>query len=261
MWFVRASPIRGAAILGLVFLVLAGCGGMGIRARAPATSSLPGAKVFDNAGCGGCHTLQAAKSKGTVGPDLDQLRPDAQRVARQVKNGGVGMPSFAKKLSEVEISQVAEFVSESTRASTMGGSVAARLQARRHEDRGLRGDRLPLLRAGVREHLVQGQPEDGPRSVRQGHQDARADRARLPPDRPRDRRRSALTLTTATSARRSSPAGRAAPPATTTASSSGPSSESTRASSAPRRGSSARAPRSASPSSSPTSACTGSGMG
>jgi hypothetical protein len=35
------------------------------------------------------------------------------------------MPSFAKRLTDVEISQVAEFVSESTRSSTVGGSVAA----------------------------------------------------------------------------------------------------------------------------------------
>ena len=123
MWRVRASPIRGAALLGLVFLALAGCGGNGNESSS--TSSLPGAKVFDSAGCGGCHTLQAAKSKGTVGPDLDQLRPDAQTVERQVRNGGVGMPSFSKKLNEVQISQVAEFVSQSTRSSTMGGSVAA----------------------------------------------------------------------------------------------------------------------------------------
>ena len=122
---VRASPIRGAALLGLVVLALAGCGDKGNQSSSSATSSLPGAKVFDSAGCGGCHTLQAAKSKGTVGPDLDQLRPDAQRVERQVKNGGVGMPSFSKKLNEVQISQVAEFVSESTQSSTMGGSVAA----------------------------------------------------------------------------------------------------------------------------------------
>ena len=121
----RASPIRGAALLGLVVLALAGCGDKGKESSSSSTSSLPGAEVFDSAGCGGCHTLQAAKSKGTVGPDLDQLRPDAQRVERQVKNGGVGMPSFSKKLTEVEISQVAEFVSESTRSSTMGGSVAA----------------------------------------------------------------------------------------------------------------------------------------
>jgi cytochrome c553 len=122
---VRASPIRAAALLGLAVLVLAGCGGNGHESSSGSTSSLPGAKVFDSAGCGGCHTLQAAKSKGTVGPDLDQLRPDQQTVERQVENGGVGMPSFAKKLNEVQISQVAEFVSESTRSSTMGGSVAA----------------------------------------------------------------------------------------------------------------------------------------
>src|SRR5262245_3663844 len=126
---VRASPIRGLALLGLAVLALAGCGDKGKESSSSnassSTSSLPGAKVFDSAGCGNCHTLAAAESKGTIGPNLDQLRPDAQRVARQVKNGGVGMPSFAKKLTEVEISQVAEFVAESTRSSTMGGSVAA----------------------------------------------------------------------------------------------------------------------------------------
>src|SRR5262245_1558458 len=116
--------MRGAAALILLVLLAAGCGEKK-GDESSASASLPGAKVFDSAGCGGCHTLAAAKSKGTIGPNLDQLRPDAQRVARQVKNGGVGMPSFSKKLTEVEISQVAEFVAESTRSSTMGGSVAA----------------------------------------------------------------------------------------------------------------------------------------
>ena len=110
----------------LMFVLLtAGCGGKGHENSSGSTSSLPGAKVFDSAGCGGCHTLSAAKSKGTVGPNLDQLRPDPQTVARQVKTAASGMPSFSKKLNEVQISQVAEFVSESTRSSTMGGSVAA----------------------------------------------------------------------------------------------------------------------------------------
>ncbi len=118
-----ARPARVVALVVLV-LLLAGCGGKK-SSQSSALASLPGAKVFAGAGCGGCHTLQAAKSKGTVGPDLDQLRPDAQTVERQVRNGGVGMPSFSKKLNEVQISQVAEFVSESTRSSTMGGSVAA----------------------------------------------------------------------------------------------------------------------------------------
>src|SRR5262245_43275305 len=124
MWRVRVPPIRGVALLGLAVLALSGCGGKD-NESASSSTSLPGAKVFDDTGCGGCHTLAAAKSKGTAGPNLDELRPDARRVERQVRNGGVGMPSFRNELSEVEISQVAEFVSESTRSSTMGGSVAA----------------------------------------------------------------------------------------------------------------------------------------
>jgi mono/diheme cytochrome c family protein len=118
--------MRRAGLLALALLALSGCGGKDKEsASATSSSSMPGAKVFDSAGCGGCHTLAAAKSNGTVGPNLDQLRPDQQRVERQVRNGGVGMPSFRNKLSQIEISQVAEFVSESTRSSTMGGSVAA----------------------------------------------------------------------------------------------------------------------------------------
>jgi mono/diheme cytochrome c family protein len=32
----------------------------------------PGGQVFAQNGCGGCHTLKAAQSSGTTGPDLDQ---------------------------------------------------------------------------------------------------------------------------------------------------------------------------------------------
>src|SRR5512133_3594111 len=123
MWRVLVSPARTAVALAFALLAASGCGGK--KSESSPSSSMPGAKVFAGAGCGKCHTLAAAKSKATVGPNLDQLRPDARRVERQVRNGGVGMPSFSKKLTEIEISQVAEFVSESTRSSTMGGSVAA----------------------------------------------------------------------------------------------------------------------------------------
>ena len=39
-----------------------------------------GASVFKNNGCGGCHTLAAAGTNGTVGPDLDKLPEEAQRA-------------------------------------------------------------------------------------------------------------------------------------------------------------------------------------
>jgi len=123
---VPSSPIRALAVLGLVLLAVAGCGGNKKSESSSAdTTALPGAKVFTSAGCGGCHTLSAASSKGTVGPNLDQLRPDTQTVARQVRNGGVGMPSFRKKLSETQINQVAAFVSASTSKGGASSSVAA----------------------------------------------------------------------------------------------------------------------------------------
>jgi cbb3-type cytochrome c oxidase subunit III len=86
---------------------------------------LPGAKVFADAGCGDCHTLSAAGSTGTVGPNLDQVKPDSEQVVRQVTNGGVGMPSFRSKLSSTQIDQVAAYVADATRKATGGGSVAA----------------------------------------------------------------------------------------------------------------------------------------
>jgi peptidoglycan hydrolase-like protein with peptidoglycan-binding domain len=78
-----------------------------------------GADVWNQAGCGGCHTLAAAGSNGNVGPNLDQLRPSKARVAAQVGNGGPAMPSFASSLSAVQIDALAAYVS----SATGGGSV------------------------------------------------------------------------------------------------------------------------------------------
>jgi cytochrome c6 len=73
-----------------------------------------GKQVFASAGCGGCHTLKAAASSGTVGPNLDELKPDATRVAHQVEVGGGPMPSFKAALSPKQIQDVAAFVATST---------------------------------------------------------------------------------------------------------------------------------------------------
>ncbi len=42
-------------------------------ATPPEAPGGPGAQVFANNGCGGCHTLAAANSGGMVGPDLDEV--------------------------------------------------------------------------------------------------------------------------------------------------------------------------------------------
>lgn len=46
----------------------------GVPGAAPSeVSGGPGAQVFANNGCGGCHTLAATESGGTVGPNLDEV--------------------------------------------------------------------------------------------------------------------------------------------------------------------------------------------
>ena len=72
-----------------------------------------GAAVFASAGCGGCHTLEAAGSSGMAGPNLDDLQPSKEAVEEQVRSGGGGMPSFADQLSDAQIEAVAEYVSSS----------------------------------------------------------------------------------------------------------------------------------------------------
>jgi mono/diheme cytochrome c family protein len=50
-----------------------------------------------------------------MGPNLDLLRPTAAQVAAQVRLGGGGMPSFASRLSSLQITEVAVFVARASR--------------------------------------------------------------------------------------------------------------------------------------------------
>jgi mono/diheme cytochrome c family protein len=131
---VRRPGLIAAALLGAV--ALAGCGSQGVVSPTPktvigtvATTSLPvvpafhkkgdakkGTSVFASAGCGGCHTLSAAHATGTVGPNLDSLKPNYQAVTAQVTNGGAGMPAFGKtnQLNTQQIADVAAYVVTST---------------------------------------------------------------------------------------------------------------------------------------------------
>jgi mono/diheme cytochrome c family protein len=73
-----------------------------------------GMEVFASAGCGSCHTLEAAGSTGTIGPNLDEAMPDHDLIVERVTNGAGPMPSFKDSLSEQQIQDVAAFVFEST---------------------------------------------------------------------------------------------------------------------------------------------------
>jgi mono/diheme cytochrome c family protein len=73
-----------------------------------------GEEIFASAGCGGCHTLEAAGSSGTVGPNLDDAQPDFELAVDRVTNGSGAMPPFAGQLSADDINNVAAYVVQST---------------------------------------------------------------------------------------------------------------------------------------------------
>jgi mono/diheme cytochrome c family protein len=129
----RPAVIVAASVLGA--LLLAACGSEGVASPTPQTvigtvSTAPsfpivaafhkkgdpakGSAIYASKGCGGCHTLAAAHSTGTVGPNLDALKPDYRAVTAQVTNGGGAMPAFKTSLSTQQIADVAAYVVKST---------------------------------------------------------------------------------------------------------------------------------------------------
>jgi mono/diheme cytochrome c family protein len=73
--------------------------------------SAEGKEVFTS-NCGSCHTLKAAGTTGTVGPNLDELEPSLATVEHQVVVGGGPMPAFGEEgiLNAKEIKAVATYV-------------------------------------------------------------------------------------------------------------------------------------------------------
>ena len=70
-----------------------------------------GKQIFLSQPCGSCHTLKDAGTTGTVGPNLDQLKPPYAKVVTQVTNGGAIMPPFKSTLTPQQIQDVAAYVS------------------------------------------------------------------------------------------------------------------------------------------------------
>jgi len=87
-----------------------------------------GKDVFAASGCASCHTYGPAGSKGTIGPDLDQLPAEAKRAGKPldaftresivkqddyVEKGfpkGVMPPDFGTKLSKAQIDALVKFL-------------------------------------------------------------------------------------------------------------------------------------------------------
>ncbi|HSL65061.1 MAG TPA: c-type cytochrome, partial [Gaiellaceae bacterium] len=60
--------------------------------------------------CGSCHTLADAGTSGSIGPNLDDLQPSADRVQRAMREGPGAMPSYAESLSDDDRTAVADYV-------------------------------------------------------------------------------------------------------------------------------------------------------
>jgi mono/diheme cytochrome c family protein len=72
-----------------------------------------GKTIFTStAGCGSCHTLAAAGTSGTVGPNLDEAKPSLELAIDRVTNGKGAMPSFKDQLTEEQIRAVAKYVAD-----------------------------------------------------------------------------------------------------------------------------------------------------
>jgi sulfite dehydrogenase len=86
-------------------------GGTGGGGEGGGGAGAEGKQIFTQS-CGTCHTLSDAGTNGTVGPNLDELKPDKARVTAAIKNGGAGSGAMpANIVTGAEAEAVATYVS------------------------------------------------------------------------------------------------------------------------------------------------------
>ncbi len=104
--------MRTWASWGLLAALSAGPAGIAL-AQDPAQVD-QGRRLFTQAApaCAVCHTLKDAGAEGAIGPSLDELRPDAQRVMTAMRNGIGQMPSYRTLLTDAQIQAVAAYVAQ-----------------------------------------------------------------------------------------------------------------------------------------------------
>lgn len=102
---------KAISCVAAAFLLAAGLGAA--QANADEAKLALGKTVFleiSEPQCALCHTLADAGSEGEVGPILDELKPDEERVKKAVTEGIGPMPAN-EVLSQDEIDAVALYVS------------------------------------------------------------------------------------------------------------------------------------------------------
>ena len=105
-------------------------------AAPPKVPGGPGAQVFANNGCGGCHTLAAASAGGTVGPNLDKFLAgqSAAMITQSIVDpnakitkgypSGVMPQNFNQVIPPDQLKQLVSFLVSSTGGKAAGGKSA-----------------------------------------------------------------------------------------------------------------------------------------
>lgn len=100
----------------------------GALASAGLAQAKTGQQIFTAAGCAGCHTFGPAKSTGTIGPNLNELKTQAakmekgktaeQYIQESIEDPGAfivegfpnAMPSFKGRLTDAQIKALVDFL-------------------------------------------------------------------------------------------------------------------------------------------------------
>jgi len=129
------ARLLASLLVGLLALVVAGCGGGGgekKEAGTQPTTTTPaggdlekGKQIFMAQGCGGCHALSAAGTNGTTGPNLDEvlkgkdaafIRESIVKPDAQITEGfapGLMPKDYGQKLSDQELNDLVAFLLQS----------------------------------------------------------------------------------------------------------------------------------------------------
>jgi sulfite dehydrogenase len=78
------------------------------------SDAVEGRRLFTKATvppCALCHTLKDAGSTAEIGPSLDELKPDPERIAKAIRAGTGVMPAYPT-LSDKDVQVLARYVAK-----------------------------------------------------------------------------------------------------------------------------------------------------
>jgi mono/diheme cytochrome c family protein len=127
---VRTLP----ALLAVLALVLAGCGGGGssegggTETTATETTATTGGDagegdatageiIWVQEGCNNCHAIDGMPATSLDGPNFDKTKPSHEEIIDAVTNGKGSMQSFEDTLSAQDIQNVAAYIEQAAQGS------------------------------------------------------------------------------------------------------------------------------------------------